>query len=398
MSGMERAEIKLNAQVAVATMARLVINIGHRIAYPFLPAIARGLDVPIQSAGILITLLLATGLLSPLFGPLSDRFGRRRLVTAGMVIVAGGAGLIATARAGALPVAAAGFVLLGLGKVAFDPSWRAYLGDRIPYRQRGRTLAITELSWAGGLLIGAPAAGWLIAGAGWRAPFAAVAGLALVGALALWRVLPGRRSDEQGGRGEKAMTMGRAVRIVLDRPAAVAALAVTALIMMAHELLFVVYGTWMESSFGLSLGGLGLATAAVGAGELLGELGAGGLVDRLGKRRAIALGLALTTLCYLVWPLTAQSLVPALISLFFLLLFFEFTFVATLPLITELVPQARATMVSLNGTVDHLGRSLGALLALPLWAAAGLWGNGLVAGAATLGAMALLLAFVRPED
>jgi predicted MFS family arabinose efflux permease len=136
----------------------------------------------------------------------------------------------------------------------------------------------------------------------------------------------------------------------------------------------------------------------VGAGELFGELGAGGLVDRLGKRRAIAIGLLLTAASYLVWPLTSKALVPALISLFSLLFFFEFTFVATLPVITELVPQARATMVSLNGAVDHLGRSLGALVALPLWSLAGLWGNGLAAGTATLLAAVLLLAFVRAED
>lgn len=385
----------LNAQVGVATTARLVINIGHRIAYPFLPAIARGLGVPLQSAGILITLLLATGLLSPLLGPLSDRLGRRRLVVAGMVIVAAGATLIGTARAGALPVVAAGFIFLGLGKVTFDPSLRAYLGDRIPYQRRGRALAITELSWAGGLLIGAPAAGWLIARAGWRAPYAAVAGLALAGAIAVRLVLPG--NHERGGRGAGAITVRQALQVVLQRPPAIAALAVTALIMLAHELLFVVYGTWMETNFGLSLGTLGLATAVVGAGELFGELGAGGLVDRLGKRRAIAIGLALTAASYLIWPLTARSLVPALISLFALLFFFEFTFVATLPLVTELVPQARATMVSLNGTVDHLGRSLGALVALPLWSLAGLWGNGLAAGVATLLAMILLLALVRTE-
>jgi predicted MFS family arabinose efflux permease len=372
----------LNGQVAVATTARLVITIGHRIAYPFLPAIARGLGVPLQSAGILITLLLATGLLSPL------------LVTAGMLIVAAGATLIGTARAGALPVAAAGFILLGLGKITFDPSLRAYLGDRIPYERRGRMLAITELSWAGALLIGAPAAGWLIARAGWRAPYAAVATLALVGALAIRLVLPG--THERPGRGPGAITVRQALQFVLRRPPALAALAVTGLIMLAHELLFVVYGTWMETNFGLSLGTLGLATAVVGAGELFGELSAGGLVDRLGKRRAIAIGLALTAGSYFVWPLTSRALVPALISLFGLLFCFEFTFVATLPLITELVPQARATIISLNGTVDHLGRSLGALVALPLWSLAGLWGNGLAAGAATLLAV-VLLAWVRTE-
>jgi predicted MFS family arabinose efflux permease len=385
----------LNGQVAVATTARLVINIGHRIAYPFLPAIARGLDVSLQSAGILITLLLATGLLSPVLGPLSDRFGRRRLVAAGMVIVAAGATLIGSARAGALPVAAAGFILLGLGKITFDPSLRAYLGDRIPYNQRGRALAITELSWAGALLVGAPVTGWLIARASWRAPYVVVAGLAVAGGVALRLVLPGSHGRLTQGAG--SITVRQAWQVVLRTRSALAALGVTALIMLAHELLFVVYGTWMETNFSLSLSTLGLATAVIGAGELFGELSAGGLVDRLGKRRAIAIGLTLTAASYFVWPLSSRALVPALISLFALLFFFEFTFVATLPLITELVPQARATMVSLNGMVDHLGRSLGALVALPLWSLAGLWGNGLAAATATLLAVVLLLVLVRPE-
>ena len=73
-------EGRLAVQVTAATLVRLVANIGHRMVYPFLPAIARGLGVSISSAGLLVTARSAVGLASPLFGPLSDRFGRRTMM------------------------------------------------------------------------------------------------------------------------------------------------------------------------------------------------------------------------------------------------------------------------------------------------------------------------------
>jgi predicted MFS family arabinose efflux permease len=381
-------------RVAVAVLARLSINIGHRMIYPFLPAIARGLDIPLQSGGMLVTVLLATGMLSPLFGPASDRFGRRRGMVVGMLLVAAGAAVVALVPH--FPAVVAGFALMGLGKVAFDPSLRAYLGDSVPYERRGRVLAITELSWAGGLLIGAPLAGWLIGKWGWRSPFALVSGLALMGAVGVGLVMPGRGLSPEPGAG--GVALGTALRSVLRSRSAVAALGVTWLIMVAHELLFVVYGTWMEDSFGLSVGRLGLVTVVIGVAELLGELGASIWVDRMGKRLAIGLGLGLVAATYVIWPLVGANLGWVLACLFALLFWFEFTFVATLPLVTELVPRARATAVALNGAIDNLGRSVGALLALPLWSAVGLLGNGVAAAAATLAAAGVLYAFVRVDQ
>jgi predicted MFS family arabinose efflux permease len=390
---MELARGHLRGQVTVATAARLVLSMGYRIPYPFLPHIAEGLGVPLKSAGILITLLLSTGLLSPLFGPYSDRFGRRRMVVAGMVVASVGASIIFAAPT--LVVVGLGFVLLGAGKVIFDPSLRAYLGDLIAYETRGRVLAITELAWAGGLLIGAPAAGWVIRRWGWRGSFAIIAILSVLGAVAIRLALFADHDERDVSRPEPAGP--QPVRTVLRSRAAVSALGFTALIMLAYELLFVVYGAWMETAFGLSIGRLGAATIIVGVGELIGEISAGGLVDRMGKRRAVAVGLAATCLCYLVWPLTSSALVPAIACLFVLLLTFEFTYVAAVPLMTELVVEARATLLSFNVAAEHLGRSLGALIALPLWASWGLWGNGLTAGTAILLALGLLMTFIKGE-
>jgi len=381
----------LAVQVTVATLSRLVMNVGHRMAYPFLPVIARGLGVSLSSAGLLMTARSAVGLASPLFGPLSDRFGRRRMMAAGLLLLSGGGALIALIPPYA--AAMAGFLLLGLAKIVFDPSLQAYLGDRVPYHRRGLVIAVTELSWAGAILLGAPAIGWLIERAGWRMPFGVLAALALTALAAFLWALP---NDDRGAAGASAArSFGAAFRLVLGQRAALGALAVTFLLMAGNEILFIVYGTWMETSFGLSVSGLGLAATIIGVAELLGEIGVGGLADRMGKRRSAAVGLALTSAASLALPLVSTALRPALAGLFLLFLCFEFTVVTVISLATEVVPAARGTMMALNVAALSLGRAAGAPLGTALWSAGGLFWNGLLAGLITLLAFGLLLGFVR---
>ena len=40
-----RGDAGLRTQIVAFTLARLVLNTGHRMVYPFLPAIARGVGV-----------------------------------------------------------------------------------------------------------------------------------------------------------------------------------------------------------------------------------------------------------------------------------------------------------------------------------------------------------------
>jgi len=68
-----------------------------------------------------------------------------------------------TAAAGVYAGAPAGFALLDLAKPVFDISGYAYMANRTPCRGRARYLALFETPWALALLVGAPAAGWLIA-------------------------------------------------------------------------------------------------------------------------------------------------------------------------------------------------------------------------------------------
>ena len=156
---------------------------------------------------------------------------------------------------------------MGLSKPVFDISAMAYIADRIEYGSRARYLSVLELTWAGGLLVGAPAAGWLIARSGWAAPFWAIAVLAAL-ALALQAKI--REPDVPvATQGEAAWRW--------DVPA-VGLLVVAALFSAASEVVFVVYGAWLEVGFSLSLAALGGTAVVVALSELGGEATTANLV------------------------------------------------------------------------------------------------------------------------
>lgn len=61
--------------------------------------------------------------------------------------------------------------LVNLGDNVFTPAAQAYLGDRIPYDQRGRALAVLEMGWSLSFILCVPLAGLLIDRYGWQSPF-----------------------------------------------------------------------------------------------------------------------------------------------------------------------------------------------------------------------------------
>ena len=90
------------------------------------------------------------------------------------------------------------------------------------------------------------------------------------------------------------------------------ALAISMLLVMANENVFIVYGAWMEDQFGLAVSALGVASIVISLAELVAESSSAGLVDRLGKRRAVLGGLLLNVLAYLLLPRIAGTLAGAL--------------------------------------------------------------------------------------
>ena len=374
----------LTVQISTATLARFFINTSRRFMYPFAAALSRGMGVPLISITSLIALNQFTGLLSPLFGPLGDRWGYRTMRLIGLGLL--GVGMLAV---GVLPlygVLLIGVLLAGLAKSLYDPALQAYVGERVTYNRRGLVIGLIELSWAGAALIGIPLMGLLIARFGWRAPFLFLGIMGLISMAALAWAIP--RATRQPKQTTEGVNFRHAWGQLSKSKAALGVLGFGFFVAMANDSVFVVYGAWLESGFGLGLVALGTATTVIGIAELSGETLTATLSDRIGLKRAVTIGTILLTVSYLILPLIGYKLSLALVGLFIVFICFEFTIVTSFGLITEVLPGARATMMSAYLASSGLGRVVGALIGGPLWLSGNILTVGLVS--AVLTAISLL--------
>jgi predicted MFS family arabinose efflux permease len=367
--------------------ARLLINAQFRIPYPFLPAISRGLGVPLEVASLLLTVRGLLGVTSPLFGYLSDRIGRKPLMLAGLLMLIAGAGLLVTGRSFGMALVA--FALLGLAKSSYDPAMQAYVSDVVPYEHRGRALGATELSWSVSWLLAIPASGLLIAHWNWRTPFLLIALLALVSLFGTARLRVPRTSADRSSNTAMRGNLRSYVRPLLSRRTLLI-LAVSGLVILANENFFIIYGAWMETQFGLAPAGLGLTSVVVSLAELAAAVLSALSVDRLGKHRALFLGLAGNACAYLLLRGLAGSFVGALTGIILLAATSEFAIVSTLPLVSELTLTARGTVMAVNVALTSIAAAAASLVAPRLWGTSGL-GGVTTASAACILLAALLL-------
>lgn len=372
---------EIAAALVAVLVARTAVNGGYRIVYPFLPEIARGLGVSLAVAGALLAVRSVAGLLAPLVPLLAERRGRRAVMLAGVgatlvgcVVVAGAPGVLA---------AGAGFVFLGMAKPLFDVPMQGWFGSRVPYERRGRVLGVSELAWAAALALALPS-GFLIAAAGWQAPFALVAAVAVLGGAAVLGLMASDRPVERVRRPLPA-----------TRPV-VTILAVILCFRVAAELLFIVYGPWLEDDFGLTVTAIGVFTLLVVASELLGEGAVAAFADRVGLKRSILVGLVGSGGVYASLGLVGDSLAGAVAAVVGWFVLFEITIVATVPLVTELAGEARDRLLGLMAAVGVGSTGVAALLAPQLYAAGGIALCGLVAAGCVAAAAGLLTTVPAP--
>ncbi len=377
-----RLTVSLRWQVILFMVIRWAVNINTRMVYPFLAVFARGLGVDITAISFALTARSLTGVAIPLLGPIGDRYGRKASMILGMATFG-----VAMTLVILWPSYTTFFlsVVLGfLGVYIYLPALQAYLGDAIPYEERGQALAVTELGWSLSFIIGIPLIGFLIERYGWQAPFPflACAGLLAVGVIG-WAIPYIQSAPPLGNN------VLRNIRQALGYPSVQAAMLMSLVFTCANEVVTVMVGVWMEDSFGLKVAALGVASAIIGFAELGGEALSVGLVDRLGKERSVAIGLAGNALVSLALPWLGRSLVGAEAGLGLFFLSFEFAIVCSLPLITEVLPAGRATLMGMNLAAFALGRAIGDLLGPALYHY-GFWANALLAVLLNLAGLAAL--------
>jgi MFS family permease len=168
-----------------AAQAGMVNNLNDGLAWGLFPLLFATASLPLGQIGALTALYPAVwGLGQLATGPLSDRYGRKPFIVAGMLLQA--AALAWIAAADTFPAWALAAVLLGAGTALVYPTLLAAIGDVAHPTWRARAVGVYRLWRDGGFAIGALLAGILADAYGIRAATYVVAVLTAASGLYAW--------------------------------------------------------------------------------------------------------------------------------------------------------------------------------------------------------------------
>lgn len=381
---------KILPQVLLLTATRTTFNTANRMVYPFLAVFARGLGVDLAGISLVMSARSFTAVGTPFLAPLVERHGRKFGMLLAVALFT-----LANAVLYLFPTYAVFLVTQCLSYLSLYVMYstvHAYVGDQVPYAVRGRIAAIFEFSWSLSFVVGVPLMGLLISRAGWRSPFPVFAAIGLIAFVLIARIIP----SPKAGSGQEIKLLAGLKTIVKSR-AAVAGLLFSLLFHIGNETVNLVFGVWLEDSFGFKIAALGAAALLIGVADFLGETLSAIFVDKLGKKRSVALGVTANVVSLALLYTAGGRLWSAMASLFLFFLSFEFVIVSFLPVMSEVLPRARATLLAYDVAAHAAGRGFGALMASALYAA-GFSGNLLVSGLLALASLWLLSRVDVPSE
>jgi MFS family permease len=159
-----------------ASQAGLVNNLNDGMSWGIFPLFFASFGLGVERIGILKAVYPATwGILQVATGPLSDRWGRKGLIVAGMWVQA--AGLFLTAATGAFQWWLLGSLLLGIGTAMVYPSLIAAVSDASHPTWRARSLSVYRFWRDLGYAVGALSAGLIADYFGLAAAIGSIAAL-----------------------------------------------------------------------------------------------------------------------------------------------------------------------------------------------------------------------------
>jgi MFS family permease len=147
-----------NRTLFSVSQAGLVNNMNDGLAWGLFPIYFATLGLPVEQIGVLAALYPAIWGLGQLgTGALSDRWGRKWMIAAGMGVQA--AGLFALLAGSSFTVLALAMGLMGAGTALVYPTLLAAIGDVAHPSWRGTAVGVYRLWRDGGYVVGAVVAG-----------------------------------------------------------------------------------------------------------------------------------------------------------------------------------------------------------------------------------------------
>ena len=352
---------KTNLIILFFTM--VVIMLGFGIIIPIMPFYVEQYGARGTELGMLMAVFsIMQFLFAPLWGSLSDRYGRKRILMIGALgnalshLIFGFAtnlGMMFLSR-----------ILAGILSSATFPTAMAFISDSTDERSRGGGMGIIGASFGVGMVLGPGLGGWL-GGQSLSTPFFLASGLSLAATILIWLILPESLPKEKrqptGGklRGPQLGVMWRSLFGPIGFLLLLAFLVNYGLA--NFEGIFGLYAKY-RYSFGPKQVGTVLTVVGLLSALIQGFL-TGPAIQKLGEERLIKISLFASALGFVFMVIAQSSLVYLVVS------FFVISNTMLRPSIASLVSKraegGQGMALGMSSSFESLGRVVG-----PLWAGA----------------------------
>ena len=343
----------------LAAEAFLVLFQAYMVA-PLIPSLAESLHARVADLGLLIpAYTIPYGLSTLLYGPISDRFGRKRVLLVLFTLLALSSLLVPLCRTvGQLIVLR---IFAGLATGGIVPVSVSLIGDIFPYEKRGRPIGMLFGAMAGGMTFGASLGIFFNPILGWRNEYliAGLISLIISGwALVTHRIFP-EELEKIPVKAAKIVSNGRQLLASRRGRRLYSYIFVNG---MFHSGVFSWLGYYFKTAHNLQDQQIGLALLGYGVPGMLLGVTIGRLADRRGRRRIIPFGLLLGALSVLILalqiPIWLAAIVVSTLSLGYDMTQPLFAGMAT----TIGDEQTRGLAVGLSACILFLGYGTGAFI------------------------------------
>jgi predicted MFS family arabinose efflux permease len=351
---------KMHPGVLSLSVGAFAIGVTEFIVVGVLPAIAADLQVPLDSAGALVSLYaLALALGTPLAVLGLSRFPRKTVLASLMAVFL--LGNLLAAFSTSYSVLLAGRIITAVAHGAFFGIGATVAAALAPKGQAGRAISVMFGGLTLAMVLGVPLGSFLGNLMGWRLPFFAVAGMALAGLLAMLRWLPPGVAQAASG---KALTQLAA----LGERHILAMMAVTTLGFGSIFAAFTYVTPILTDIAGFSATTASALLIVFGAATFAGNMAGGYLSSHMGWQRSLRMLLVLLALTHAGLALALAQRWPwVLVPLLFLWGMFSFGLspglqAGMLATAEHHTPQAVDFASGLNISAFNFGISLGSSL------------------------------------
>lgn len=266
------------ALVALLWVVALLNYVDRQVVFSVFPLLQSEFRVSSLELGLLGTVFLwVYGVLSPLGGYLADRFSRRAVILASLVVWSVVTFLTGLARGYGDMVAAR--ALMGISEACYLPAALALIADYHDERTRSLATGFHQSGLYVGIILGGAGGGWIGQHYGWRAAFLSLGVVGVIYGLALAGML--KEAPRPASSLSETPQFGTAMRRLAGSRSFLLLLTANSLASMAYWMVYTWLPLFLYERFRMSLAAAGFsATFYIQAASFAGILAGGWWADR----------------------------------------------------------------------------------------------------------------------